>query len=131
MNNKKKQIKAKKVLSKKATPKKKVTKKRASLRKAAPKKKAALRKNRVQGKNQSVEMVAFKPEELIARSGGQSGDLQGLSNIAGADSESVNELLEEGNALEAEVVKGVQDAPDADEGEVRTHEVPEDDVPER
>jgi hypothetical protein len=56
--------------------------------------------------------------------------LQGLSNRAGADSESVDELLEEGNAFEAEAVKGVQDADDADEGEVRTHEVPEDDVPE-
>jgi len=41
----------------------------------------------------------------------------------------VDELLEEGNAFEAEAVKGVEDAPDADEGEVRTHEVPEDDVP--
>jgi len=41
----------------------------------------------------------------------------------------VGELLEEGNAFEAEVVKGVQDAGDADEGEVKTHEVPEDDVP--
>jgi hypothetical protein len=38
-------------------------------------------------------------------------------------------LLEEGNAFEAEVVKGVEDAGDADEGEVRTHEVPQDDVP--
>ena len=63
-------------------------------------------------------------------SGGQSGDLQGLSNRAGADSESVDELLEEGNAFEAEVVDGVENAPDADEGEVRTHEVSEDDVPE-
>jgi hypothetical protein len=42
----------------------------------------------------------------------------------------VGELLEEGNAFEAEVVKGIEDVPDADEGEVRTHEVPEDDVPE-
>jgi hypothetical protein len=62
-----------------------------------------------------------------ARSGGQAGDLQGLSDAAGADSESVDELLEEGNAFEAEAVKGVQDA--KDEGEARTHEVPEDDVP--
>jgi hypothetical protein len=38
-------------------------------------------------------------------------------------------LLEEGNAFEAEVVDGVENAPDADEGEVRTHEVEEDDVP--
>jgi hypothetical protein len=68
---------------------------------------------------------------LGAGSGGQSGDLQGLSNIGGADSESVGELLEEGNAFEAEVVKGVQDAPDADESEVHTHQVREElDLPE-
>lgn len=84
----------------------------------------------MRGKSQSAGMVAFVPEGLSARSGGQSGDLQGLSDIEGADSESVNELLEEGNAFEAEVVKGVQDAGNAEEGEVRTHEVPEDDVPE-
>ncbi len=66
-----------------------------------------------------------------SKSGGQSGDLQGLSDIESADSESVDELLEEGNAFEAEVVKGVQDAPDADEGEVRTHQRPqEEDLPE-
>jgi hypothetical protein len=41
----------------------------------------------------------------------------------------VDELLEEGNAFEAEVVMGVEDAEDADEAEVRTHEVPQDDVP--
>jgi len=68
---------------------------------------------------------AVKDEEA----GEQSGDLQGLSNVEGADSESVDELLEQGNTFEAEVVKGVEDAEDADEGEVRTHEVPQDDVP--
>jgi len=31
--------------------------------------------------------------------------------------------------FEADVVKGVEDAGDADEEEVRTHEVPRDDVP--
>jgi len=71
----------------------------------------------------------FEPKGLGANSGGQSGDLEGLSNRAGADSESVDELLEEGNALEAGIVKGIEDVPDADEGEVRTREVPEDDVP--
>jgi hypothetical protein len=75
-----------------------------------------------------VDTEALVREGRTARSGGQSGDLQGLSNIAGANSESVDELLEEGNAFEADVVKGVEDA--GDEGEVRTHEVPEDDVPE-
>jgi len=93
-------------------------------------KKAARRKKRIRGKSESVDTVVFEPQGLGARSAGQSGDLQGLSGIEGADSESVGELLEEGNAFEAEVVKGVQDAGDADEGEVKTHEVPEDDVPE-
>ena len=41
----------------------------------------------------------------------------------------MEELLEEGQAFEAGVVSGVENAPDADEGEVRTREVPEDDVP--
>ncbi len=76
-----------------------------------------------------MDTVVFAPEGLAARSGGQSGDLQGLSSREGADSESVDELLEEGNTFEAGVVKGVQDAGDADESEVHTHEVPQDDVP--
>ena len=53
--------------------------------------------------------------------------MQGLSDVESADSESVDELIEEGNAFEAEVIKGVEDAPE--EEEVHTHEVPEDDVP--
>jgi len=129
-NKKKKSAKKKKTPSRKPVPKKKAAKKAAPARKAAPKKKKALKKNRARGKSDGVDTVVFGPKGLGARSGGQSGDLQGLSNREGADSESVDELLEEGNAFEAEVVKGVEDVPDADEGEIRTHEVPEDDVPE-
>ena len=62
------------------------------------------------------------------RSAGQSGDLQGLSDLERADSESVDELIEEGNAFEADVVSGVEAA--GEPNEVRTREVPEDDVPE-
>jgi len=87
------------------------------------------RKKQVREKSQSVDAVAFSPEGPVARSGGQSGDLQGLSSVEGADSESVDELLQEGNAFEADVVTGVEDAGNMDEKEVRTHEVPEDDVP--
>jgi len=65
-----------------------------------------------------------------ARTSGHAGDLQGLSDIAEADSESVEELVQEGQYFEAAVVSGVEDAPAADEGPVRTREVPEDDVPE-
>jgi hypothetical protein len=135
-NKKKKSAKKKKTPSRKPAPKKKAAKKAAPAKKVAPKKKVspkkkkALKKSGVRGKSDGVDSVVFEPKGLGARSGGQSGDLQGLSNREGADSESVDELLEEGNAFEAEVVKGVEDVPDADEGEVRTHEVPEDDVPE-
>jgi hypothetical protein len=56
--------------------------------------------------------------------------LQGLSRAEQADSESVDELVEEGNIFEAGAVAGVEEADNADEREVHTHEVPEDDVPE-
>jgi hypothetical protein len=64
-----------------------------------------------------------------AGAAGQSGDTQALSANATASPESVKELIEEGQAFEAEVVDGVENAADADEAEVRTKEVPEDDVP--
>jgi len=70
-----------------------------------------------------------KHDELGPDSAGQSGDIQQISSTADADSESVEELLEEGNAFEAEAIEGVENAKDADVSEVTTHEVPEDDVP--
>ena len=68
-------------------------------------------------------------DELGPNSDVQSGDLQGISDVADADSESVKELLEQGNAFEAEAVEGVESAKDADVSEVTTRQVPEDDVP--
>jgi hypothetical protein len=77
-----------------------------------------------------VDTVSLTPPQgTRATSGRQSGDLQGLSSFEGADSESVDELLEEGNAFEAGVVTGVEDAEDSDEREVHTRQVPVDDVP--
>jgi hypothetical protein len=43
--------------------------------------------------------------------------------------ESVDELIDEGNAFEAGVVSGVEEAGNEDGREVHTREVPEDDVP--
>jgi hypothetical protein len=114
---------------KKAPPKSAELKTKVGNKKTSGGKAAGTLKKQVQEKSQSVETVAFALEGLEARSGQQSGDLQGLSNVRGADSESVDKLLEQGNTFEAEVVKGVEDAGDADEREVRTHEVPQDDVP--
>ena len=88
-----------------------------------------MRKKVVGRKSQSVETVPFPRVAAESRSSGQSGDLQGLSNVESSDSESVDELLEEGNSFEADVVMGVEDAGDAEGREVRTHEVLEDDVP--
>lgn len=124
-NKKKTKGKSKKAPMKKAAPKK-----LARPKKTAPRKKKSKKKRRARGKTQNTATITFEPKGLGANSGGQSGDLQGLSHMAGADSESVDELLEEGNAFEAEVVQGVQNAPDADQGEIRTHEIQEDDVPE-
>ncbi len=98
-------------------------------RKTADTKSPRVLKKRARGKSQEPDTVTFAPQELRSRSAGQAGDLQGLSNVEAADSESVDELLEEGNAFEANVVTGVEDAGDTDEKEVHTHEVPEDDVP--
>ena len=63
------------------------------------------------------------------RRGRLAGDDQGISRNERLDSESVEELLEEGQAFEAAAIEGVEDALDADQGEIHTHEVPQDDVP--
>ncbi len=120
---------AKKKLAKKAAQKKAALKTRAAGKKTSAARTVTGLKKRVREKRQSEDTVEFSPEISAARSGRQSGDLQGLPTVQDADSESVDELVEEGNAFEADVVAGVEDAEGSDEREVRTHEVPEDDVP--
>jgi len=75
-------------------------------------------------------MAERRRSEEASDTAGQSGDNQQISNLADADSESVEELQDEGNSFEANVIEGVEDAKDADVSEVTTREVPEDDVPE-
>ena len=118
----------KKKPAKKAAQKKASVKTKAVAKKTIGAKTVSALKKHVRQKSQSVDTVPFSPEGPGARSGRQSGDLQGLSRIEGADSESVGELLEEGNAFEADVVMGVEAAGNADKKEVRTHEVSHDDV---
>ncbi len=128
---KKRPAKSKKTISKKKTPKKKLAKKKPAPENAGKKatgaKKVVATRRRTPARRQSAR--AFSRERAASQSGELSGDLQGLSNREAADSESVDELLEEGNAFEADAVSGVESADDADEQEVHTHEVPEDDVP--
>ena len=106
----------------KAAPKSVVRKKKFSPR-FSPKRK------RVTSTGVVVGTAPLLSEERRERRAVQSGDLQSLSNRPTANSESVEELLEEGNASEAEAVQGAENALNADQGEVQTHEVPEDDVP--
>lgn len=58
------------------------------------------------------EMERITPRGLGAEAGGQSGSTQGLSEIADDDSESVEELEEEGQSFEAEVISGIEHADD-------------------
>jgi hypothetical protein len=135
---KKKSMKSKKTARKKAAPAKtakrpkKAAKKKPVARKAKKQiaeKKKAVAKKPTRKKSAGSGDAGFSLGRSRSRSEEQSGDLQGLSRREGADSESVDELIEEGNAFEADVVAGVESADDADEQEVHTHEVPEDDVP--
>src|ERR1700736_3430905 len=133
---KKKHAKLKRTTAKKARPAKKAARKRMARKKAAAKKvaenkpaltKAAVKTNvlgkkkagaktagaarkRAPGRTQNLDADAFRTQGMRSRSAGQSGDLQGLSNVEGADSESVDELIEEGNAFEADGVAGGGDA---------------------
>lgn len=97
------------------------------------KKKKAWKRKRGQhflrGRASEGTLVAYEQRGLGPRSGGQAGDTQGLSAAPDVDSESVEELMEEGQSFEAEVLNGIENAADPDESEVYTHEVAEDDVP--
>jgi hypothetical protein len=101
----------------------------AAKKKAAPKRTQAVSQASIVQGNQDVETVRVKPKSRVARAGTGAGDLQGISIVEDVDSESADELLEEGQAFEAGIVSGVERAGNAEESEVVTHEVLEDDVP--
>jgi hypothetical protein len=73
--------------------------------------------------------VRGTPDRTLTTSGDHAGDDQGLPNIPEADSESVKELVDEGQPFEASAVEGVEETPEPEASEVRTRQVPEDDVP--
>lgn len=78
----------------------------------------------------NLETDESSEPDRLSNSGGQSGDTQGLFDTEDADSESVKELLEDGQYYEAAAISGIENAPPADVAEVRTRQVAEDDVPE-
>jgi hypothetical protein len=124
---------------KKNAPRKRksAAKKTGTRRRSAARRKKAPRSSKRSRQKEVVRTTRRSPLDIAAASGrrgfgahsaGQSGDTQGLSNAEEADSESVEGLVEEGQDFEAGVVAGVEDA-DASQGEVRTKQVREDDVP--
>ena len=126
-----------------ASARKKTSKKPAVKKLAAKRKTSSNKKSPAKAKKKSPAKKATRRRAEVINpitpsgrrglgpeSGGQSGDTQGLSRRSYDDSESVEELMEEGQYMEAEAVSGVENARDADQGEVRTTQFPEDDVPE-
>jgi hypothetical protein len=146
----KKKVGGKKAIKKMAAPKKKVAAKKVAARRGGSAGKKVVRgaastkstARKVRGITEEIHspmrsslggnfgVERQRPRRgLGSESGGQSGDTEGISRDENVDSESVEELLEEGQSFEAEAVSGVENARDADQGEVRTHEVLQDDVP--
>jgi hypothetical protein len=118
---------------KKSARKKKIAgrKKPILKKKSAAKRKPVRRKKKIaRGRQETTKRVSIESRRgLGSGSAGQSGDTQQLSRNEDVDSESVEELAEEGQYFEADAVSGVENAKDPDQGEVTTSEVPEDDVP--
>jgi hypothetical protein len=132
--NKKKSSRLKKTSAKKNKPVKKALRNKPA-KKKIPKKKKTVLQTSAAGKKKpgaTKKIVARKRLPVEGQSLASEVFTQGRSTrpeSQSGDSESVDELLEEGNAFEADVVSGVERAGNDNEKEVRTHEVPEDDVP--
>jgi transcription termination/antitermination protein NusA len=82
--------------------------------------------------NEAEQRLSAEKDVEPGDEGGQAGDEEGLPDVPEASPESIEELTDEGQAFEAEVVDGVENAPDADEAELPIHErleTPNENVP--
>lgn len=79
-------------------------------------------KRRSRDSEAQLDELGSDPGQVGSDSAGQSGDTQGLSQIADAADESVEELADTDQAYEAEAISGVEDAADHPEGPVRASE---------
>ncbi len=73
------------------------------------------------GEASAEEQPAQEGEAVAADSAGMAGDDTALENVATDSEESVRELADTGQAIEADAVAGVENAPDADLAQVHTH----------
>lgn len=76
---------------------------------------------RPQGNEAAPHKLGRNLRQVGAESAGQSGDPQRLSVVPDADNESVEELADTDQALEAARVEGIEDATDHPERPVHTH----------
>jgi hypothetical protein len=79
-------------------------------------------KGRPRGNEARPDELGNDPGQVGPESAGQSGDTQRLSHVEEASEESVEELAETDQALEAAAVDGVEDAGNHPERPVHTHE---------
>jgi hypothetical protein len=82
----------------------------------------SMAKRKLRNNEAPIDELENDSGQAASDSAGQSGDDQGLSEIAEADEESIEELAEADQAYEAEAVEGVEDAGDHPERPVRTRE---------
>jgi hypothetical protein len=68
-----------------------------------------------------IDDLGVDPRGVASRNARQSGDLQRLSRIADAADESVEELADSDQSLEAASVQGVEDAADHPQRPTHTH----------
>ena len=81
-----------------------------------------------------LDELGSDPGQVGERSAGQSGSSQALSSVEDASDQSVEELADTDQAMEASAIEGVEDAADHPERPVHTHEEygrPDDGPPKR
>lgn len=76
---------------------------------------------RPQGNEAAPDELGRDPRQVGPESAGQSGDPQRLSIVEDADNESVDELADTDQAIEAARVEGIEDAAEHPERPVHTH----------
>ncbi len=69
-----------------------------------------------------LDELGKDPSQVGSQSAGQSGGSQGLSSVEDASDESVEELADSDQALEAASLEGIEDAADHPERPAHTHE---------
>jgi hypothetical protein len=121
--------KGKKIGARRKVAKPKMAKKTAAAsKKRAERNEQARRARLSRGLDDDRARIIPEGESERSFAAGQSSDVEGLSDVEDVDSESVEELAEEGQDYEAEIVEGVERAASRPGEEVRT-DVPEEERP--